>query len=160
MRASSSRVAIVGSFATVFLLASHVPDAHASECLASSEVVVTSQVAVQVFASGPLYPLQGVAVSLFWEGKTAVPTATGTTDSSGHLRVQGVPPGRYRVQVGIPGLKDQTMSLRVVSTTDAPSRLIAFALAGGLNCGTFCTVAGTSGPLARAPKCLDQAMRR
>jgi hypothetical protein len=157
MRTSSSRVATVGFFAAVFLLVCRATESRASECLASSEIVVTSQVAVQVFGLGGLDPLEGVDVSLLWENRNAAPTATGKTDSQGHVRVQGVPPGRYRVQAGLPGLHSQTVSVRVVSATDAPARLIAIALAGGLKCSSLCVVVGTSGPLARPPRCLEQA---
>jgi hypothetical protein len=156
MRISSSRMAVVGLVATVLLLVVSAPESHASECLASGETVLTSQVAVQVFELGRLDPFEGVAVSLFWEGRNTAPAATGQTDSQGHLRVQGVPPGRYRVQAVRHGLHSQTVSVRVVPAADAPARLIAIVLAGGLSCSRLCTVAGTSGPLARAPKCLER----
>ena len=77
------------------------PKSHASECLAQSEVLVTSQVAVQVFELGRLVPLEGVRVFLFWENRNAALAATGNTDSQGHFWVQRVPPGRYRKVVSL-----------------------------------------------------------
>jgi hypothetical protein len=157
MRTSSSRVAIVSFLATVCLLLFRMPQSHANECLASSELVLTSQVAVQVFGGlSRLAPLEGVDVSLHWEGRSAVPTATGKTDSQGHLRVQGVPPGRYRVQAGFTESGSQTLSIQVVPASAAPARLIAISLVGGIGCSEWCLVAGTSGPLARAPRCLER----
>jgi hypothetical protein len=163
MHASSMWAATVGCFATIFLLALSVGDVTASECLVTSEVVFTSQVAVQVFFRHGLDPVEGATVSLVWAHGKGNPAATGTTDSLGHLQVLGVPPGLYRVRVALTGRPPvgrspvwaEAVNVRVVPSTDSPATLIAVGLSG-MDCSTYCTVAGTIGPLAKAPSCLAQ----
>jgi hypothetical protein len=172
MRGYQLWVATVGSCATIFLLGFGVVEVPASECIVTGEVVLTSQVAVQVFSRRPLVPLEGAAVSLAWEHGSGDPAATGKTDSQGHLQVLGIPPGRYRIRVTLPGYGSPALTnspgpiwstqanVRVVPSTDSPARLIAIDLEGGMTCSTYCTVTGTVGPLARAPTCLIRRARR
>jgi hypothetical protein len=165
-------VATVGSYATIFLLGFGVDDVAASDCIATGEVVLTSQVAVQVFSHRPLVPLEGATVSLAWEHGKGDPAGTGKTDSQGHLQVLGIPPGRYWMRVTLTGDRPPALTnssgpiwstqvtVRVVPSTDSPARLIAIDLEGGMTCSTYCTVTGTVGPLTRAPTCLIRRARR
>lgn len=150
MRAESA----VGCFATIVALSMNAGDAHASECLFFIEPVITSQVAVQVFGRfTPFTPIDGAGVILTWEHGQSNPAAAGKTDSQGSLQIAGVPPGLYSLRVTRGGASTD-VKVRVVPSSESPPRLIVIGLAGGIACSMHCEVAGTTGPLAKAPKCL------
>ena len=110
MRGHRLWVARVSCYTTIFLLGFGVVDVPASECLATGEVVLTSQVALQVFSHRPLVPLEGASVSLAWEHGKNDPAATGKTDSQGHLQVLGIPPGRYSIRVTLTGYRSPALT--------------------------------------------------
>jgi hypothetical protein len=157
MRRSLTGLNIVRALVVVFVLALGVRDVSAAECI-NSEIVLTSQVAVQVFGGRPLEPWKGVDVSLIWERaereRKSDPTAAGQTDPQGHLQILEVPPGFYRLVVRS-SLWYAYACVRVVPSANAPPRLITISPSGGW-CPAVCTVTGTVGPLAQAPKCLVQ----
>jgi hypothetical protein len=152
----------------IVLLSLGLRDALASECIRiGDDVVRASRIGVQVWRRGSSVPVQGAVVTLVWEHGQGVPAATGETDSQGALQIEEVPPGLYSLQVTLSerspvlfngkGTVSYDVPVRIVSPTDAPPRLIAIGLGGGLECSTHCAVTGTVGPLAKAPKC---AVRR
>jgi hypothetical protein len=159
LRESSTVAATVSCLALLSLSAGN---AHASECLVRSELIQTSQVAVQVWR-GP-QPVEGAIVSLIWQHGQGTPAATGETDSQGALQIDAVPPGYYSLRVTQADRSpvlirnkyviSEEVNVWVVPSTEFPARLIAISLGGGMDCSTHCTVTGMVGPLAQAPKCL------
>ena len=171
MHKPSTRKMVVSCLVTLFLLVLRVGYAHPSSCIqiGKREVVTMSQVAVQVFSGGR--PLDGAVVSLIWEHGQGIPAATGETDSQGALQIEGVPPGLYLLRVTLtdrsPVLTSSKatvsteVSVRVVPSTELTARLIAINLVRGMGCSPdYCEVAGTVGPLPRAPKCLTRQSQR
>jgi len=130
------------------------PPADATDCVSVPLIVRTRDVMVQVYdgLSGDEAPLIGAEVALRGRGRDE-PIARAKTDENGYLHVAAVKPGRYDLDVSMPGFMGFRLELEVVR--DGPSRLLAVRLGHGSLCNTGgCAVTGRRGPLKKPPECL------
>jgi hypothetical protein len=129
----------------------------AGECVRGERIIVTSEVAFQVFDLSDRFP--GVEVTLQVKGRDV---RSGKTDSQGYIAFSGLPAGTYRAIITGDGFASEVVEqVKVLHRGDAPARLIAVRLGLG-ECpdSVVCVAPGGAGPASSTPDCISKAARR